>query len=71
LSVFPEWAQAALAHTPFPYLIGYPVQAFLGQLSFDQWLMGIERSLLWTIPLAMVLMVVWGRGRSTYTGVGM
>lgn len=71
VSIFPEWAQDALALTPFPYLIGYPVQAFLGQLSFQQWLRGIEYSLLWTLPLALVLVIVWGRGRSSYTGVGM
>ncbi|MCB0385329.1 MAG: ABC-2 family transporter protein [Bdellovibrionales bacterium] len=70
LTVFPEWVQGGLLYTPFPYLIGYPIQAFMGRLSYGEWAQGILISLLWTLPLMMALGWVWNRGRRSYTGVG-
>ncbi|MCB0366053.1 MAG: ABC-2 family transporter protein [Bdellovibrionaceae bacterium] len=70
LEVFPVWVQTSLLFTPFPYLIGYPIQGFMGRLSSEQWAEGLLIILLWTIPLMFTLRWIWERGRKTYTGVG-
>jgi ABC-2 type transport system permease protein len=71
LAMFPERWQTALAWTPFPYLISFPIKAVMGQLGLRDWLMGLGISVLWILILSALAKLIWERGRRRYTGVGM
>lgn len=71
LAMFPERWQTALAWTPFPYLISFPIKAVMGQLSAHDWLFGFGISALWIVILSALAKLIWERGRRRYTGVGM
>lgn len=58
ITLFPEWAQTALAYTPFPSVIGLPVQIFLGTVSEHDILIGFATSLFWIVILN-VLGALW------------
>ncbi|MBI2933156.1 MAG: ABC-2 family transporter protein [Planctomycetes bacterium] len=70
LTLFPEWAQRALALLPFPLLFAFPVDALLGRLDLHQWLKGIALGLLWCTALIVIGRAVWRRGDRRYAGVG-
>ncbi|HWP83848.1 MAG TPA: ABC-2 family transporter protein, partial [Terriglobia bacterium] len=70
LSLFPAWAQNALAWLPFPYLYSFPVRAILGGVSLREWALGMLVGLAWCGMAAAVGQWVWRRGDRQYTGVG-
>ena len=70
LSMFPEWAQSALAWTPFPLLFDTPARVLLGKLTFGDWIHQLAVSAVWMIALAFLARWVWARGRLQYSGVG-
>jgi ABC-2 type transport system permease protein len=70
LEMFPEWAQKAAYHTPFPYIGSEPIKMFLGRSSWEQWAHTNVIIVLWSIPLYFLLQTVWHRGLKNYTGVG-
>ncbi len=70
LKFFPEWAQTLVSFTPFPYLIDFPMQALLGNLSFYDFIQKIGITLLWLLAFRFLAIFVWNRGKFVYTGVG-
>ncbi len=70
LTLFPERARAALAFTPFPYLVSLPVRACLGLASGGEYWRGIAATLAWSVVATGVTSLVWRRGVRSYTGVG-
>lgn len=70
ISVFPEWAQGILILTPFPYLISFPVRAFLGELGWIELLRGFGVIAVWCALVHLAIASVWRRGVARYTGVG-
>lgn len=51
ISLFPAWAQTALAYTPFPTLISFPVRLFLGQVGWMDMLISFSVSIAWIVAL--------------------
>jgi len=70
LSFFPESFQNVLNTLPFPYLVYFPVQTFLGKVSFEIWLNGIAITLFWGVFFFALSKVMWKMGTKKYTGVG-
>lgn len=70
LSLYPEWLQAALSYTPFPSLMYWPIQLFLGKAGWEQFFESLAILGLWLIFILFILNKTWRRGLKTYTGVG-
>jgi len=70
LSLFPPWARAILAWTPFPYLFAFPLDALFGRLSPADWARGMGLALGWCGGVAILGKILWRRGMIQYTGVG-
>lgn len=70
LGFFPEWAVEILKYTPFPYLISFPMQIILEEVSLQAFAFNISVALLWSAIFALCALMLWKRGRLRYTGVG-
>ncbi|MBI1862571.1 ABC-2 family transporter protein, partial [Candidatus Microgenomates bacterium] len=56
--------------TPFPYIIYYPIKAFLGTLSIDQMIRIVIVQWVWILLLYGVFKILWKRGVYKFSGVG-
>lgn len=70
LDILPEGVQNLLYLTPFPYLIFYPIQIYLGKITGFALIKGIALSGFWAVLLYFVLNNVWRRGLKLYQGHG-
>lgn len=70
LDVLPLYIQNILNYTPFPYLIFFPVQVYLGKISLYQFSRGLLLSLFWVIVLWVVMNKVWEKGLKAYQAYG-
>jgi ABC-2 type transport system permease protein len=70
LSFFPEWGRKLAQLTPFPLLINFPVQTFLGKLIWKEWLISGAQVIMWSLFFSWLLSRIWVRGTKHYTGVG-
>jgi len=70
LSFFPQNVVAVLDYTPFPYFVSFPINCFLGNVSFSQWLTGVGVIGVWSAIAGMCMYAIWNRGKYAYTGVG-
>lgn len=70
LDFFPHWLRSILDFLPFRYLVAFPIQTFLGQIGFKDWLWGMGVLLFWIGVSALACRIVWKKGSYEYTGVG-
>jgi len=70
IALLPPAAQAIIALTPFPYLIGFPVDVMLGKLSQAELLRGFGLQLLWALVFIGTRQLAWRRGLRRYGAVG-
>ncbi len=70
LSFFPAKAERFLHYLPFTYLASFPINTFLGKISFYEWTKGISIILFWSAAFLLLSRLVWHRGKYRYTGVG-
>jgi len=70
LGLFPDWARAVLAWTPFPYLFSFPVRTLMGSVSASEWAFGMVVAAAWCGVATLIGRAVWRRGDLQYTGVG-
>ncbi len=70
LDVLPESIQSFLSFTPFPYLIFFPIQVYLGNLSIPAVLKGLGVSVVWLVVLWSFVNYVWKRGLRVYQSTG-
>lgn len=54
IALFPAWAQTALAYSPFPTLISFPVRIFLGQVGWSEMLIAFAISIAWIVGLNVI-----------------
>ena len=66
LDIFPVLWQKAFYFTPFPYLIFFPLQIYLGKVSIPLAVGGIVVSILWSIIFTFTLKNFWQKGLRTY-----
>ena len=70
LDILPMNIQNILNLTPFPYLIFFPLQIYLGKISGLIALKGIFISLTWIIILWFFMKSVWEKGLKAYQAYG-
>jgi ABC-2 type transport system permease protein len=70
LSLFPGWIQTIANILPFRWMLGFPVQLFLGQLTPIQALEGLAAQVAWVIFSLVLLRLVWRAGVKAYSAVG-
>ena len=70
LDILPQAFQSILNFTPFPYLIFFPLQVYLGKISGMAFLQGALVSFFWLIALYYIVGIVWRRGLLAYEGHG-
>src|SRR4030042_3922122 len=70
IDILPISIQNLLSYTPFPYLIFFPIQVYLGKISPLLIVKGILVSLGWAILLWYLLNSVWKKGLKAYQAYG-
>jgi ABC-2 type transport system permease protein len=70
LSLFPAWIQTIANILPFRWMLGFPVQLLLGQLTPVQTLEGLVAQVAWVIASLVLLRVAWRAGVRVYSAVG-
>lgn len=70
INLLPPTAQQIMALTPFPYMIGFPVDIMLGELSNAELLRGFGMQMFWTVVFVATRQLVWRRGLKRYSAVG-
>lgn len=59
LALFPMWAQTALAFTPFPSMLSFPVRLFLGQLGWYDIAVGFGIAAAWVVLLNVIGLLLY------------
>ena len=70
IAFFPEHVQVILNYLPFRYLAAFPINCFLGKVTFADWQTGIAVTLFWSLIFTGCALLIWNRGKYKYTGVG-
>ncbi len=70
LSFFPHSFREALALTPFPYFLSFPIRVFMGEMRGLEYARGILMIICWSTALTLLARWIWNRGTRQYTGVG-
>lgn len=70
LDILPTVVQKALSYSPFPYLIFFPIQVYLGKIAGIEALKGIIISGFWVIILLFIMNAIWKRGIKVYQSYG-
>ena len=70
LDVLPNAIQSLINYTPFPYMIFFPLQIYLGKISGFDAFKGIFISGIWVFFLWFVMKSVWKKGLKVYQAYG-
>lgn len=70
IDVLPQALQHILYSLPFPYLLFFPLQVYLGKISGLAITRGILTGGIWVIALAFLTRTVWPRGLKRYSAEG-
>lgn len=70
INILPHVLQWTIMATPFPYLIYFPVEVYLGNITGWTLIGGIMVSAAWTGILWFTLKIVWRRGLKAYQAFG-
>ncbi len=70
LSALPDWVGSLSFWLPFRYTMAFPVDALMGRLDENQWLIGFVAQVLWIVLFVCLRRVLWHLGLRKYTAVG-
>jgi len=70
LDILPKAFHEALYLTPFPYLLFFPLEIYLGKIAGLRIVRGIIISLLWSLVLWILMKSIWFRGLKVYRAEG-
>jgi len=70
IDILPFSIQKILYVLPFPYLLFFPLQIYLGKIGGGAMFKGLLVSVAWAMALIFAMNVVWQRGIKKYTAVG-
>lgn len=70
LDILPQVVQNILNFLPFPYLIFFPLQVYLGKITGAVLLKGILISIFWAVSLWYVMQGIWKKGLKVYQAHG-
>ncbi len=65
----PFWQKIILS-LPFPYLIYFPVQVYLGNITGMELVKGLGIAVFWVVILGFSMKQVWARGLKAYESIG-
>ena len=66
LDVLPAVIQNIINLTPFPYLIFFPLQVYLGKITGLAILKGVFISFFWAVALWFIMNFIWKKGLKVY-----
>lgn len=70
LVFLPNYLKILLDILPFPYMVYYPILAFLGKLTPSQEVQIILAQLVWMSIFILLYKILWSAGRKKFTTVG-
>jgi ABC-2 type transport system permease protein len=70
LSLLPPIVQVAAKVLPFYWMVGFPVEILLGQLTLTDCLIGLGVQVVWLAVSFVLVRVVWRAGLRVYSAVG-
>lgn len=70
INILPSAAQSVVMATPFPYLIYFPVQVYLGNISGQALFGGILVAAAWCGILWFAMNYIWQKGLKAYESTG-
>ena len=70
LDILPLYLQQVLSFTPFPYLIFFPLQVYLGKITGFLLFKGIFISTIWIFILWVFMNWIWKKGFKAYQAYG-
>lgn len=70
IDILPIQIQSFVMSLPFPYLIYFPVQVYLGKITGLPLIQGLVISLLWLIGLGVFMKYIWQKGLKVYESIG-
>lgn len=70
IDILPAFYQKIVMATPFPYMIFFPVQVYLGKITGGALISGFLISAAWAVVLYLSMRYVWGRGLKAYQAFG-
>ena len=70
LDILPDAMQKILYSLPFPYLLFFPLQVYLGKIAGMEIVRGLITSLFWIIILLFSVKFIWLRGLRRYSAEG-
>jgi len=70
VNILPSTLQSIVLATPFPYLIYFPVQVYLGQITGTALIGGLMVAGAWTGILWFAMNFVWQKGLKVYQAIG-
>lgn len=70
IDVLPTAIQNAVMSLPFPYLIYFPIQVYLGKITGAAQIQGFIISIVWALILWQIMRHVWGKGLKAYQAFG-
>lgn len=71
LQTLPPWAQDLAELLHFPYMVAFPTNLLLGEVSGAEAVRGLTMQITWCAFFALLGLVLFRRGMRQYTGVGM
>lgn len=70
IDILPLALQKAIYLTPFPYLLFFPLEIYLGRLTMDFIIFGVAMSFFWLLILFFISQRVWRSGLKVYGAYG-
>lgn len=70
LVFFPPFLKLIASVLPFKYISYFPAQIFLGQIGYQEILLGFIYAMIWIIVIWGIAYIMWRRGLKIYEGVG-
>ncbi|MCX6705947.1 MAG: ABC-2 family transporter protein [Candidatus Woesebacteria bacterium] len=70
LDILPYTFQKVLYSTPFPYLLFFPLQVYLGKIAGLEIIRGLVTSFAWVFILFMSVRFIWAKGLKRYSAEG-
>jgi len=70
INILPVGLQSIVMATPFPYLIYFPVEVYLGNIGGNALIGGLMVAAAWTGVLWLSLNFIWQKGLKVYQAIG-
>lgn len=70
LELFPDGLRQIVMFTPFPYLLGFPVDVAMGRLGGAELVRGFAMQAVWVLLIGFAGRALWRAGTKGYSGAG-